>query len=175
MNTTESLYSEEYSKLNISSTQFETLMNEVFSIVLKNSSIESVGTVIISSPTSESPKHISTSKSFSNRYGFWSIVWIEMECFELIRKHLVMCGIEISKNRPFNVKNSLVFVILCGGSILIVLSLDESNDFVDYTNILFSGTASSIAAVIYATFICKTSKLSELINCLAEVIKESEY
>lgn len=102
-----------------------------------------------------------------------------MEIFELIRKHLSMCGIEIShkspsKNHSFNVKNSTVFILVCATASLIAVAFNDTDTFDEHIDILFRSISIGTSNIIYGIIIWKSSKLFEFINILAEIVKASE-
>lgn len=101
-----------------------------------------------------------------------------MEYFTIFRRHLAMCGIEVSKKsskiHPFNVRNVSVFTLLCVSSTLIVLSLDETVSFDERTYFLFHSFSQGICGIIYEIIVWRSSKLFEFIDILADMVKESE-
>lgn len=100
---------------------------------------------------------------------------IKMEFFELIRKHLAMCGIEKStKNHPFNVKNSTVFILIGVLITLTAVPLKEANTFNESTNILYQIVSNGSCAIVYEIIVWKTVELIEFINGLANIVEASE-
>lgn len=98
--------------------------------------------------------------------------------FQLLRKHIEMCGIEISQESPrnhsVNVKNSIIFVLVCMFVVLSGLPLIEVDSFHERTDILFTAACLGICGALYATIIFKTPKLFEFIKNLEDIVNESE-
>lgn len=103
---------------------------------------------------------------------------IKMESFALIRANLVMGGIEISQNssktNPINVKNSIIFLLICITVGSIAALFNESNTFDERTNILFQSVTFTVCAILYAIIVWKTSKLITFINSSVDIVKASE-
>lgn len=101
-----------------------------------------------------------------------------MESFELIRKHLAMCGIEISqkspKNHAFNAKNVTVFILVSVSVSLIALTLNEADTFDECTDILYRSVSIGTSTILYVIIVWKTAKLFEFINALANIVNTSE-
>ena len=102
-----------------------------------------------------------------------------MESFVLLRKHLAMCGIEISQkpleNHQINVKNSTVFILLCGNITLSALTINEMNTFKEYTDIVFRSVSIGVCGILYEIIVWKTSKLFKFINNLEDTVNTSKY
>lgn len=96
----------------------------------------------------------------------------------LIQSHLAKCGIELSqkssKNHPLNVKNSMIFTLVFAAFCLTAYSFTEANTFDESMNILFQSVGIYVCGTFYAIMVWSTSKLFELINHLADTVKESE-
>lgn len=101
-----------------------------------------------------------------------------MEFFELLRKHFVMCGIEISKkstkNHPFNEKNLKIFMLVCLHVILFAVMLIESDSFGDSTYMVFQTFSTGSCGICYIIIVWTTSNLFEFINNVADTVNESE-
>lgn len=102
-----------------------------------------------------------------------------MENFELLQKHLALCGIEMSnnllKNQSLNLKNLAVALLLCLYISLISVLLNETNTFEEGTDIFFRIISIGSFGIIYEIIVWKTSKLFEFINSLAGIVQASEY
>lgn len=101
-----------------------------------------------------------------------------MEIFDLIRQHLVSCGIAISKhsspNHPFNVKNLTVFILICTFVIVSLASLNDTNTFSESTDILFHSVSQGFCGLIYEIIVWKTTEINEFINSLDDTINRRE-
>lgn len=103
-----------------------------------------------------------------------------MEFFALLRKHIVMCGIEISKDSkpphkyPFNVKNSTIFILISLYTTLCAIALNEINNFDEFTNLLFMTSSFIICGIDYVIIIWKTCELFEFIDSLEDIVSKSE-
>lgn len=94
-----------------------------------------------------------------------------METFELLQKHLAMCGIR--QKHPFNVKNSTVVLLLCLYIVLISVLLNETNTFQECTDIFFRVISIGSFGIIYEIIAWKTLKLFEFIHNLAHTVQAS--
>lgn len=101
-----------------------------------------------------------------------------MENFDLIRNHLAMCGIPISKktlqNHSFNVKNSTVIILVYIFVILSMSSLNEAHTFGESIDIFLHSLSQSFAGMIYVMIVRKTSEIIEFINGLEDIINQRE-
>lgn len=101
-----------------------------------------------------------------------------MEFFALLRNHLVMCGIEISrkspKNHPFNVRNTTMLILLYLYVSLTIILLNEDNTFDECTDLLLRSVSISFYGVMYIIVVWNTSKLIKFVNRLADTVEASE-
>lgn len=89
-----------------------------------------------------------------------------------------MCGIATSKkspkNRPFNVENATVLILIYVLVILSIAALNNVNTFNERTNILFHCLSQSFCGIIYGMVVWKTSEIVEFINDLDATINQRE-
>lgn len=101
-----------------------------------------------------------------------------MEIFALLRKHLAICGIELtqkpSPSHPFNVKNLIVVILLYVFVILSIASLNEANTYEDYTDILYLSVSIGVCGIVYVIIVWKSPELLRFLDSLAEIVNESE-
>lgn len=101
-----------------------------------------------------------------------------MDCLELLRKHLSMCGIKVShkspKNHPVNKRNLTVFILACFCDTMAVISLKDANTFDEFTDILFRSISMGTFDILYVIIICKTSKLFEFFDSLVDIVEARE-
>lgn len=102
-----------------------------------------------------------------------------MEFFTLIRKHFVMCGIEISqkstKRFPINVQNASVFILVCVTITLAILSLNGTSSFDERTDIWNRACGMGTCAFVYMIIIWESPALFKFIDDLDETINASKW
>lgn len=102
-----------------------------------------------------------------------------MPCFELLRQHFAMCGIEAlqgsSKTHPFNAKNLTIFLLICANVTLIGILLREATAFDEIVDISFRGGSDATCGIVYVIIVWETSALFEFVDDLADTVETSEY
>lgn len=117
-------------------------------------------------------------KGNCNRIREIKLFSIEMDVFAVFRKHLATGGIEISQkllnNHPINVKNAIIFILVCVNASFTALTLTSESSFDECTDILFRSVSLGVVGILYEIIVWNTAKLFEFIDSLADTVKESE-
>lgn len=102
----------------------------------------------------------------------------EMDVFALLQKHFVMCGINMSekstKMYPFNMKNTIAFIMVWFYISLTIALLNEANDFGECADILFRSVSVSACNFDYVIIVCSSSKLNAFIDSFTDVVNKRE-
>lgn len=77
-------------------------------------------------------------------------------------------------SNPINVKNAIIFILVCVNASCTALTLNTANNFDECTDILFRSVSLGVCGILYEIIVWNTAKLLEFIDSLAETIKESE-
>lgn len=101
-----------------------------------------------------------------------------MEIYELVRKHLAMVGIDISKTArkksPINVKNVTFLILTALSASSTAYSMKFTDKFDERTDMANQSVSFVAVGVCYAIVIWKTSELKKFMMNLTEAIKASE-